>query len=100
MSRKKKLDKTQIRLILGEFLKEKRVEADLSQKFVSDKLKLTNAQFVSNIERGVCPVPFNVLDSLCQIYKINPKEIITRYLDMQKVMIENELRKTKTKLRA
>jgi transcriptional regulator with XRE-family HTH domain len=41
----------------GNFLKAKREAANITQAEVAEKLGYTSAQFVSNIERGLCAMP-------------------------------------------
>jgi transcriptional regulator with XRE-family HTH domain len=49
---------------LGKTIKQKRIKSGVTQVQLSNKLGLTSAQYISNIERGKCPV------SLTQLLKI------------------------------
>ena len=79
------------RLQFAEFLRAKRVEAGLSQLDVAKKLKFSNAQFISNIERGVAPVPFPVLKILMKHYSISFEELSDKYMALQRSVLEAEL---------
>lgn len=79
------------RLQFAEFLREKRVAMGLSQMDVAKKLKLKNAQFISNIERGMAPVPFQVLKVLMSLYSISYDELSEKYLNLQRTVLMAEL---------
>src|SRR5687768_2487624 len=76
------------RLDFADYLRERRLEAGLSQMDVAKKLKLKNAQFISNIERGLAPVPFQQLKVLKRLYDISFKELLGRYTHFQKSVFE------------
>ncbi|MCB0416758.1 MAG: helix-turn-helix domain-containing protein [Bdellovibrionales bacterium] len=68
---------------LGNYLKEKRVQAGLTQLAVAKSVKLTSAQSISNIERGMAPVPTFVLRRMIQLYQISEAEIMWKLMDLQ-----------------
>ena len=61
--------------MLGKFLKEKRIEAGLSQKEVSDKMGWKTYQMVSNNERGMSNPPMKSISKLAKLYKIEASDI-------------------------
>lgn len=61
--------------ILAEFLKQKRVAANISQRDVADKLGYSTPQFISNWERGVSHPPITVLKKLADLYKVSAEEV-------------------------
>ena len=61
--------------MLGKFLKEKRIEAGLSQKEVSDKMGWKTYQMVSNNERGMSNPPMKSISKLAKLYKIEESDI-------------------------
>lgn len=63
----------------GDFLKESRIEAGLTQKEIAKKCGHNSPQFISNIERGLCWPPMNVLIIMSDLYKI-PKPLILEEL--------------------
>lgn len=60
---------------LSKFLKEKRIQAGLSQGDVAKKLGYTSPQFISNWERGLARPPVTTIRKLAQIYKIDTDEM-------------------------
>lgn len=79
------------RLEFAEFIREKRIDAGLSQLDAAKKLKLKNAQFISNIERGLAPVPFQTLKILMNLYAISYEELSEKYLALQQAVLEAEI---------
>ena len=55
----------------GDYLRNARTKAGLSQKDVSNKYGWGSAQFVSNWERGLSTPPIKIAKSLCAAYKID-----------------------------
>ncbi len=60
---------------LSKFLKEKRLQAGLSQGVVAKKLGYTSPQFISNWERGLSQPPVVTLRKIAQIYNISSNEM-------------------------
>ena len=75
----------------GEYLKEKRLKADYSQREVSEKLGYSSPQFISNIERGLCAPPMPSLKILISLYKIPVKEVTKIILDHQQKLLTSQL---------
>ena len=63
------------KLDIAKFLKDKRIEAGLSQGAVAKKLGYTSPQFISNWERGLSRPPVETLRKVAQIYNISPNEM-------------------------
>ncbi len=85
------MEKTQIRK-LGEYLREKRVKADLTQGFVAQKMGFTSPQFISNIERGLCSPPMDVLKRMIRLYKLRSPEVVRVLTRLQEEYFEKSLR--------
>lgn len=83
--------KSSARLQFAEYLRAKRIRANLTQGEVAKKLKLNNAQFISNIERGLAPVPFSTLKVLMKLYSLRYKELADKYLELQEAIFKSEL---------
>lgn len=66
-------------LNLGSYLKESRVQLNLTQNQVAERLNLT-PQFISSIELAKCSPPKNILKKMIIFYKIDPQVIITLIL--------------------
>ena len=65
---------------LSEFLKSKRVAANLTQMDVAEALGYTSAQFISNWERGLSSPPIPTLKKLCKMYKMSSDDVFHRLL--------------------
>jgi len=59
----------------GNFLRRQRETAGLSQSEIAHKVGLKSAQFISNIERGIAPLPRDLLVPLADILRV-PKDSI------------------------
>lgn len=77
---------------LGNFLKNKRQLANLTQSEVASQLGYGSPQFISNIERGISSVPLKSLKSLVRLYKIDDSEIIKVLLEEKRLELEEELK--------
>jgi transcriptional regulator with XRE-family HTH domain len=77
---------------LGLYLKEKRINAKLSQGKVAKTLGYKSSQFVSNWERGISEPPFTILKKLSEMYKIKIDELF-------EVTLEHTISKLTAKLR-
>ena len=71
----------------GRYLREKRREAGLSQQNVASALGYSSPQFISNLERGTCPVPLNRIRQFIDLYKIDQNEFVSRFLNEQEIML-------------
>jgi transcriptional regulator with XRE-family HTH domain len=69
---------------LGTYLREKRATRGISQSDVAKKLGYTSAQFISNIERGLCSPPMSALRDLVDLYKIPKQEIFDFLMEIKK----------------
>lgn len=47
----------------------------LSQSDLSHILGYKNGQFISNVERALCNIPFKMIGKLCRVLNIDPTEI-------------------------
>ena len=52
---------------IGEFLREARKKANLSQGALAEELGYSNAQFVSNIERGIANLPIDKVGKAAKV---------------------------------
>lgn len=62
---------------LAIFLKEKRIEAGLTQSQVAGKLGYSSPQFISNWERGLANPPVFILRDLTKMYKVPADEMFS-----------------------
>lgn len=81
---------------LGKFLKQKRIEKDLTQLELANTLGNVHSQFISNWERGLCAPPSHSLQSLIKLRE----ELVLVMLEDSRSVIEKKVfpkkvRKTK-----
>jgi len=76
---------------LANFLRTQRIKKGLSQKRVAAALGYSSAQYVSNIERGVCSVPIKALRKMCILYGIKREHLIAVMLIDARARLENVL---------
>lgn len=78
---------------LGDFLKEKRQNAGLSQGDVSKKLGYGTPQFISNWERGISSPPINALKKIASLYNISADELFEVLLEETILQITKDLKR-------
>lgn len=79
----------------GQYLKDKRMQVNLTQTDVSKFLSYT-PQFICNWEKGKSMPPFDKLHELSKLYKIDAEELIEKILCVQEHLLREHL-KTKAK---
>ena len=57
-------------MTLEQYLKKARIEKGMNQADVSAKLGFTSPQYISNCERGLCPISEKLFKKLSKIYDI------------------------------
>jgi transcriptional regulator with XRE-family HTH domain len=85
---------------LSVFLKEKRVEAGLTQSEVARKLGYSSPQFVSNWERGLANPPVFILKDLTKMYKVPADEMFELLVDEVRTQLHREFYASKGRRRA
>ncbi|ASD63003.1 hypothetical protein B9G79_05185 [Bdellovibrio bacteriovorus] len=66
---------------MAKFLKEKRIDAALTQLEVGQRLGFHKSQFISSLERGTSRPPVMVLKRMCEIYRVSEEEMRRAYLE-------------------
>ena len=79
---------------IGKFIKEKRIEKDLTQVVLAEKLGVSNRS-ISKWENGVCLPDYSVLNDLCKILDISVDELLNGE-EMEK--IKKDKKKSKRKV--
>ena len=82
---------------LSEFLKNKRIEANLTQSEVARKLGYSSPQFVSNWERGLANPPVVILRDLTKMYKVSADKMFDMLVDETREQLHKEFYSTKSK---
>ena len=80
---------------LGQFLKDVREDAELTQADVSTKLGYTSPQFISNIERGISVVPLKTLARMVALYKTNAESVVKIILESQRKLLREKLMRSR-----
>lgn len=76
---------------LGTYLKEKRIESELTQSQLAEQLGDVHAQFVSNWERGLCAPPGHCFTKLIDILSLNRNKLVQVMLSDSKKVIESKV---------
>jgi transcriptional regulator with XRE-family HTH domain len=63
--------------IFAEEMKLMREKSGLTQSQAAKKLKLSNGQFISNIERGTCYLPVALIKKISTIYNIDSSWLLS-----------------------
>lgn len=71
----------------GRLLKEKRIEANMSQDKLGEKLGYKSGQFVSNAERNLVGLPPTQFKALGKILDCDPKEFLRAHMKDLEVKI-------------
>ena len=85
---------------LNDYLKQKRLDSNLSQLDVAKVLGYSSPQFVSNWERGLVSPPLETIAVLIELYKIPANEVISRILEETKEHLESSLSPRKRKAKS
>lgn len=85
---------------LGRYLAEIRQKAGLSQAQVAKLMKpmKIGPQFISNIERGICSPPEDLLRELVMVYQIDPDSLIKELLSVEKDRLEATFKKYRSEV--
>lgn len=82
---------------IGSYLKDLRVESQMTQAAISAELGYQTAQFISNIERGQCAVPYEVIRKLIKLYGASEAGVIEFLVHLQQDYIAAEIKDKKLK---
>ena len=80
---------------LGNYIKANRERLNISQRELSEYLKLSSPQFISNIERGVAPIPTKMLGKLSKKLKIDVDDIIELMVEEARTELKKAVRKVR-----
>ncbi|MGE0633991.1 MAG: helix-turn-helix transcriptional regulator [Pseudobdellovibrionaceae bacterium] len=76
---------------LSEFLKTKRINADLTQMEVARSLGYSSAQFISNWERGISQPPIDTIKKLCSLYSVKLEDLYDVVLKVSIEQVKQDL---------
>lgn len=75
----------------GNLLKKYRIDSGLSQKDVSIECNGISSQFISNVERGVCWPPMNLLAKMSEMYNVPKTVLLNHLMDYRKKVWASQL---------
>lgn len=61
---------------IGELTRLSRKEKGLSQLELGEKLGYGNAQFISNLERGICGLPKKKMKKFCKLLTVSHPDVV------------------------
>lgn len=73
---------------LGDYVRSVRIEAGISQRELGEKLGYSSGQYISNIERGMCPFPIAKVGEFCRLTGIKPGKLIDSMVNAYREEIE------------
>lgn len=76
---------------IGEYFRDKRIAANLTQGEVAEALDLATGQFISNWERGRSMPPMIYLPKLVKLFRLNKSEVMELYLEEQERFLKQVL---------
>jgi transcriptional regulator with XRE-family HTH domain len=62
--------------LFSKYLKDMRIKKGVSQRELAELLGYTSGQFVSNYERGMCPVPLDKVKDLIGILNLDSTKVV------------------------
>lgn len=79
-------------MIFGEWLKECRLKANISQTYIAKCLGYKSSQFISNWERGVSEIPAEALPILAKTLNVDFEKLSEIYIEVRLGCLEREIR--------
>lgn len=70
---------------IGEYVKQKRSEANLSQADVAKSIGLASPQFISNIERGIAGIPETKIQAFARALQVPKTTLINEMVEDFKI---------------
>ena len=83
---------------IGQLIKESRINVGLSQKILGQLIfngenATVNGQFISNIERELCGLPYNKITTVSRVLQIDQDELIEAILMDEAEKIHSEIKR-------
>lgn len=77
--------------VLAQFLREKRLESEITQITAAQALGHSTAQYISNFERGLCEPSVKIALKLCECYGINRRELYELMIESYQVELSRKI---------
>ncbi|MES2962310.1 MAG: helix-turn-helix transcriptional regulator [Bdellovibrionota bacterium] len=82
---------------VSSYLREKRLESELTQMEAARHLGHSTAQYISNLERGLCEPSVEMAINLCEFYGGSRKELYELMLELYEDQLKARFKSKKTK---
>lgn len=76
---------------LSAFLREKRIEGNITQLQASRALGHSSPQYISNFERGLCEPSLETAMKLCELYGIPRRQLYEIMVDMYQQELSDKI---------
>lgn len=76
---------------LSQYIKEKRLEKNMTQVELAKKLGMSSAQHLCNIENGSAPMPSKYYRKLCSVLRITKDELVDIMVDEYELLVRSWL---------
>jgi DNA-binding XRE family transcriptional regulator len=80
---------------VSQYLREKRIESNLTQMDAAKHLGHSTAQYISNLERGLCEPSVEMAINLCEFYGGSRKELYQLMIDLYEAQLKTRFTKSK-----
>jgi transcriptional regulator with XRE-family HTH domain len=74
---------------IGQYFKDKREEAGMTQEELSQHLGYKSKQIVSNWERGLCNPPLSQVALITKLLKLNESKVVELFIRQTKTELKN-----------
>ena len=81
----------EFKIELGEYLSRRRIQKGFTQAQVAKFCGYTSAQFISNCERGIAPLPIPTLRKLVKYPDLSPDEVVSIFIAASKIELMMKL---------
>lgn len=75
---------------MAQLIKTARLRKGIPQMELGEKLGYSNGQFISNVERGLCILPFRQLKEVCRLLDIKPETMVKALVQEYKSEVKAE----------
>lgn len=76
---------------ISQFFREKRTSAEMTQFEAAKNLGHSTAQYISNLERGLCEPSLDMALKLCDMYDVPKRELYDLLLEVYEVELKKRV---------
>lgn len=85
---------------INQMLREARINAGLSQTEVAKVMGYPNPQYISNVERGLCPPSTQMISVMIRLYQMDGLKVVNQLVRDYEKELRSQVLKGKTKRRS